>query len=193
MSSAFRLLSRRLLCLGAILVMAPVVRAQELPKALFVPEDASPAMKAALTVGSILSTAAGVQIIKSPTAWPRTWEGFGARVADQTGFYVTKTATFRAVAQVLDYRQDVAPFAPEALIGCAITATFTAFDASGRRRVNAPLVTSVVVGTGASLLWRPERHDAGTAWAFAGTRLGVSFGGYVAQRILMDWWTQRGR
>jgi hypothetical protein len=76
-------------------------------------------------------------------------------------------------------------------VRCAFTATFTAFDDAGRRRVNVPLVASLLVGTGASLLWRPERRDADAAWAFVGTRLGILSGGFVAERLVVDWWAQR--
>jgi hypothetical protein len=79
------------------------------------------------------------------------------------------------------------------VVRCAFTVTFTAFDHAGRRRVNVPLVASLLVGTGASLLWRPERRDADAAWAFVGTRLGILSGGYVMERLVVDWWARRGR
>jgi len=155
--------------------------------------DAPPATKAALTGAMILAGAAGAQTIKTPKAWERTWTGFGARVADQTGFYLVQTSSFRTLGRALDYRQDAVLCPRDALIGCSFTATFTAFDREGRRRFNAPLVTSILVGTGASLLWRPERHDNGESWAFVGTRLGIAFGGYVVERIVVDWLAQRER
>lgn len=156
-------------------------------------DGASATTKAALTGGLIVTGAAGAQFIKTPKAWAQTWEGFGYRVADQTGFYFVQTSTFRSLGSVLDYRQDALLCPKERLVGCAFTATFTAFDRTGRRRFNAPLVTSILVGTGASLLWRPERHNNGESWAFVGTRLGIAFGGYVAERIVVDWWAQRAR
>ena len=155
--------------------------------------DAAPATKAALTGGLILTGAAGAQFIKAPKAWAQTWPGFGYRVADQTGFYLAQTSTFRTLGRALDYRQDAVLCPRDALVGCAFTATFTAFDRQGRRHFNVPLVTSILVGTGASLAWRPERHNNGESWAFVGTRLGIAFGGYVAERIVVDWWAQRAR
>lgn len=153
--------------------------------------DASPATKAALTGGLILAGAAGAHLIKTPKAWAQNWTGFGSRVADQTGFFVVQTSTFRSLGHLLDYRQDAVLCPRDALVGCALTATFTAFDRQGRRQFNVPLVTSILAGAGASLLWRPERHDNGESWAFVGTQLGLALGGYVAQRIVVDWWAQR--
>jgi hypothetical protein len=145
----------------------------------------------ALTGGLILSGAAGAHVIGSPEGWAQTWPGFGSRVADQAGFYLVQTTTSGLMGRALGYRPDAARCPREVLVGCAFRATFTAFDRTGRRRLNAPLVTSIVVGTGASVLWRPERRDATETWAFVGTRLGISFGGYVAERLLVDWWASR--
>ncbi|MBA3853455.1 MAG: hypothetical protein C0503_03510 [Gemmatimonas sp.] len=177
--------------MGVASSAAPTLRAQDVVQMSVTGTDASPATKAALTGSLILVGAAGAQAIKTPKAWSRTWEGFGSRVADQTGFYLVQTTTFRSLGRALDYRQDAVLCPRDALVGCAFTATFTAFDREGRRRFNAPLVTSILVGTGASLLWRPERQGNAESWGFVGTRLGIAFGGYVAERILVDWWAQR--
>lgn len=147
--------------------------------------------KAALTAGMILAGASGAQIIRTPDAWPRTVGGFGQRVADQTGFYVVQTVTFRAVESVLDYRPDAVLCPKSRLLKCSFVSTFTAFDRVGRRRTNWPMITSIVAGTGASLAWRPERKDNAKAWGFVATRLGIGFGGYVVERFVVDWWTQR--
>ncbi|WKW13413.1 hypothetical protein Strain138_002732 [Pseudogemmatithrix spongiicola] len=186
-----RFLRSLLASAGVALAAAPALRAQPVVQMSVTGADASPATKAALTGSLILAGAAGAQLIKTPKAWDRTWQGFGYRVADQSGFYLVQTTSFRALGRALDYRQDAVLCPRDGLVGCAFTATFTAFDREGRRRVNTPLVTSILVGTGASLLWRPERHDNGESWAFVGTRLGIAFGGYVAERILVDWWAQR--
>lgn len=177
--------------MGAVVATAPTLRAQSIEAVSATAADAAPATKAALTGGMILVGAAGAQLIHTPKAWRTDWEGFGFRVADQTGFYLVQTTSFRSLASLLDYRQDAVLCPRDRLVGCAFTATFTSFDREGRRRFNAPLVTSILVGTGASLLWRPERNDNGESWAFVGTRLGIAFGGYVAERIVVDWWAQR--
>jgi hypothetical protein len=178
---------------GAATSATPALRAQEVLPMSVTGGDAAPSTKAALTGGMILAGAAGAQLIHTPKAWAQDWEGFGYRVADQAGFYAVQTTAFRSLAALLDYRQDAVLCPRERLARCAFTATFTAFDREGRRRLNAPLVGSIVVGTGASLLWRPERHDSGESWAFVGTRLGIAFGGYVVERIVVDWWVQRPR
>lgn len=153
--------------------------------------ESSPATKVLLTASLIAAGASGAQAIKTPEAWPRTWGGYGQRVADQTGFYVVQTTTFRALTAGLDFRQDAVLCPKDALMRCAFTATFTAFDRRGARRVNVPLITSILAGTGASVAWRPERRDSAKTWAFVGTRLGIAFGGYVAERLVLDWWAHR--
>lgn len=179
------------LCAGAILRAAPALSAQD--AASVTGDSASLATMAALTGSLILAGAGGAQLIGSPTAWSRTWPGFRSRVADQTGFYLVQLSTVQSLGRVMGYRPDATPCLRDALVGCAVTATFSAFDREGRRRVNVPLVASILVGTGASLLWRPERNDRGQAWAFVGTRVGITVGGFVAERIVVDWWAQRHR
>jgi hypothetical protein len=180
---------------------------------------ASPLGAAAATAGLVLAGAAGAQVIGTPYAWPRTLRGFGQRAADQTGFYVLQTASYRALRSVTGWRGDEAPCAPTpagavgreavgpavaapvagaaarlglgALASCAVRRTFTAYDRGGVRRVDAPLLASIVAATGASVAWRPERHSAGEAWAFVGTRLGVVLAGFTAERLLVEW--RRGR
>lgn len=183
---------RTVALLGAVAVMAPAVAAQEAVAPRLAPDSgASVATTVALTGGLIVAGAAGAQLVGSPTAWPRNWRSLGHRVADQTGLYLVQTATYHTVGRALRYRPDAAPCPRDGLVRCAFTATFTAFDDAGRRRVNVPLVASLLVGTGASLLWRPERRDAGAAWAFVGTRLGILSGGFVAERLVVEWWAQR--
>lgn len=191
MRSSLRSLTLSVVSVGAVLASAPTLPAQSIEAVSITAVHAPPLTKAALTGGMILAGAAGAQLIHTPKAWAQDWQGFGYRVADQTGFYIVQTTSFRSLAALLDYRQDAVLCPRDRLVGCAFTATFTAFDREGRRRVNAPLVGSILVGTGASLLWRPERHDNGESWAFLGTRLGIAFGGYVVERVVVDWWAQR--
>jgi hypothetical protein len=145
----------------------------------------------ALTAGLIISGATGAQIIGTPEAWPRTIGAFGQRVADQTGFYLVQTSTYRLVTNEFRWSADTTMCARNELVRCSFVRTFTAFDRNGVRRANAPLLSSILVATGVSVAWRPERKDADKALAFVATRLGIAFSGYVAERILVDWW--RGR
>lgn len=179
--------------MGAVCATAPTSRAQAIAAVSITGADTPPTTKAVLAGGMILAGATGAQLIHSPNAWSPDWRGFGARVADRSGFAFVQMASFRALTATLDYRQDAVLCPRDRLVGCAFAATFTAFDRDGRRRFNAPLVTSILTGTAVSLLWRPERRDHGESWAFVGTRLGIAFGGYVVERVVVDWWAQRAR
>lgn len=176
---------------SAMLLMAAALPAQDITQLSVTAAEGSPATKAALTAGMILAGASGAQLIKSPEAWPRTVGGFGNRVADQAGFYVVQTLTFRGVERWIDYRPDAVLCPKDRLLRCSVVSTFTAFNRVGERRANWPMITSIVAGTGASLLWRPEGRDHTKSWHFVATRLGIGFGGYVAERFVVDWWTQR--
>jgi hypothetical protein len=162
---------------------------------------AAPLAGAAATGGLILLGAAGAQTLQTPTAWPRTAGGFGRRVADQTGFYVLQTASQRALAAGLGWRDDAAPCARRGagwraalpLAGCAVARTFTAVDGGGARRAHVPFLASVGAATAASVLWRPERRSAATAQTFVATRLAVVFAGFAGERLLVEWRRGRGR
>lgn len=145
----------------------------------------------ALTAGLIVAGASGAQLVKSPEAWPRTVGGFGQRIVDQTGFYIVQTGSNQLAMRALGWRPDTEPCRRSELVGCAFTRTFTAYDRNGVRRLHTPLIASILLGTGASVAWRPERDDPAKTWAFVGTRLGIVFGGYVAERIVVDWWRAR--
>lgn len=174
----------------AVCLIASETPAQEAMTPAF--SDAPSSVSKGVQVGSlIIIGAAGAHLIGSPETWTRTWPHFGYRVADQTGFYLVQNSTAQVLGRALEYRPDRSPCPREALVGCALTATFTAFDRDGHRRINVPFVASLLLGTGISLIWRPERHDSGKAWTFIGTRLGIATGGYVAEKILLEGWARR--
>lgn len=159
------------------------------------PHGGSAAASVATTGGLILLGAAGAQAIRTPTAWPRTVEGFGRRVADQTGFYLLQTGTQRALTAATGWRPDETPCPDRRLLpltSCAVVRTVTAVDREGARRVGVPFLASVGVATLGSLAWRPERGDAGEARAFLATRLAVVLAGYAGERLLVEWWRGRG-
>lgn len=145
----------------------------------------------ALTAGLVIAGATGAQIVGTPEAWPRTLGAFGQRVADQTGFYLVQTSTYRVVTNEFGWAADTTRCNTSELVRCSFVRTFTAFDRNGVRRANVPLLSSILAATGVSVAWRPERKDNEKALAFVATRLGLAFGGYVAERMLVDWW--RGR
>jgi hypothetical protein len=51
----------------------------------------------------------------------------------------------------------------------------------------------VGTATAATARRRPERRAPAKARAFVATRLGVVFGGYAAERLLVEWRRARGR
>lgn len=145
----------------------------------------------ALTAGLIVAGASGATIIQTPTAWPRTIPAFGLRVADQTGFYVVKTGSTALLNRALGWQPDTARCPRAGLVGCAVVRTFRSYDREGTARFNVPRTAGIVLGTGVSALWRPERSDNAKTWAFVGTRLGIVVTGYVAERVFVDWWAGR--
>lgn len=151
------------------------------------------AQTVAVTAGLILAGASGAQLIKSPEAWPRTVPAFGQRVADQTGLYLVLTGTSYAFAKHSAWQADTTTCPRSALVRCGVTRTLTAFDGHGVRRANVPLFTSIAAGTAVSALWRPERKSADTLAGFVAFRLAITTTGYVAERILEDWWRTRRR
>jgi hypothetical protein len=176
-----------------MLLMSAALPAQDVTQLSVTAAESSPTTKAALTAAMILAGASGAQVLKSPDDWPRTVRGFGKRVGDQTGFYVVQTLTFRGMESLIDYRPDAVLCPKSRLLSCSVVSTFTAFNRTGERRANWPMITSIVAGTGASLLWRPEGRDHRKTWHLVATRLSIGFGGYVAERFVVDWWAQRGR
>lgn len=144
-----------------------------------------------LTTALIVASAAGTQLLRTPDAWPRTPRGFGNRLLDQGGFYLAQTTLQRALFRAGGWRPDADPCGRGLRLGCATVRTLTVHDRGGARRANLPLLASVGAASLLSAAWRPERRDAGSAAAFAGARIGIVLGGYVAERALVDWW--RGR
>lgn len=145
----------------------------------------------ALTAGLIVAGASGAQLVKSPEAWPQTVGAFGQRIADQTGLYIVQTGSHVLLQRVTGLQPDTEVCPRHGRVSCAFVRTFTAFDSAGVRRMNTPLMASIALGTGASLAWRPERKAPEDALAFVGIRLGVMVGGYVAERVFVDWWKSR--
>lgn len=176
----------------AVFACAAPLRAQDVEAVSVTAVESGPAATA-MRGGMILVNATGAQFIQAPKAWERTWAGFGYRVADRVGYAIVQESTYRTFTRALDLQPDAAPCARGRIVPCAFTATFTSFDSAGRRRANTPLFASLAIGAGTSLFWRPERHDPAKAWAFVGTRMGISAGANLAARIVVDWWAQRPR
>lgn len=141
----------------------------------------------ALTGALIVAGAAGAQVLHTPKAWPRTLEGFGKRVADQTGFYVAQAGSSHLVSRAIGYHIDDAPCTGQALIPCAVVRTFTARDRRNVRRFNVPFAASTLAATAVSVSWRPERATRSEALSFVATRVGVVFAGFIAERVLLEW------
>jgi hypothetical protein len=140
--------------------------------------------------------AAGAQLLGSPTAWDRTWAGYGYRLGDQVGFLLVEEGLKRGLRAAVGpaaparscWRDDRAWLAALAQgAGCAIVGTFVERSPDGGRRLNVPTVVSVLGATGASLAWRPERTNAAKAQSFLLVRTGIVFGGLSASRLFDDW------
>ncbi len=173
----------------ALLAVAPVVvRGQAPPEA---PAISRAVLRQALWYAVIpVSGAMGTQLIQSPTAWPRTWGGYGQRVADQAGFLVVEEGMRHFMTHQLGWHAESGRCADDPL-RCGVRRTFTLQDAAGRRRTNLPLLASVASATAVSLAWRPERKAAPKARGFVATRLAVSFGATATANVVTAWWGQR--
>jgi hypothetical protein len=139
--------------------------------------------------------AAGAQIIRSPEAWERTWEGYGYRLADQTGFLVVEESVRRGLRAAIGpaatntscWRPARGGLSAAARgVSCAVASTVVERAPDQSRRLNVPTIASVLVATGVSLAWRPERTNAAKARNFVLVRTGVVFGGLAATRLYTD-------
>jgi len=140
--------------------------------------------------------AAGAQLLGSPSAWERTWAGYGYRLGDQVGFLIVEEGLKRGLRAAIGpaaparscWRDDRAWLAALAQgTGCAIASTFVERSPGGGHRLNVPTVVSVLGATGVSLAWRPERTNAAKAQSFLLVRTGIVFGGLSASRLFDDW------
>lgn len=168
--------------------------------------DAATSHRAHLTLvaAGALGAATFNQATAMPAAWPRTWRGYGARVADQAGFAVAEESLRAVLTRVSPWRapRDAVAVPCEgagpghawvARVGraasCGIARTLVVRTASGARRPNVPLLGAIAGASALSLAWRPERADHGKGLVFVGTRFGVVTGGAAltdAWRALRD-------
>lgn len=170
-------------------LLAPSLRAQQTPITTVLVDSAphGRATAIAMTGALIVAGAAGAQVLHTPKAWPRTIEGFGKRVADQTGFYLAQAGTGHLVSRATGYRTDDTPCTGQSLLPCAVARTFTARDRHNVRRANVPFLVSTFAATAASVTWRPERETRSQALSFVATRVGVVFAGFIAERAMLEW------
>ena len=171
------------------LLLGSTLAAQQAPVTTVLKDSASHgrATAVAMTGALIVAGAAGAQVLHTPKAWPRTFGGFGKRVADQTGFYLAQAGSSHLVSRATGYRPDDTPCSGPSLIPCAVVRTFTARDRRNVRRANLPFLVSTLAATAASVTWRPERETRSQALSFAATRVGVVFAGFIAERALLEW------
>lgn len=145
----------------------------------------------AFSLGMILAGAGGTQYVQSPKAWPQTVGGYGNRVADLAGFTVVQAATQKSLEAMSGWRPYAAVCVRERLIACTYERTFTGFDRNGIRHRNYPLIAGIVVGSAASVLWRPERQDDTKTLMFISTRILSTTAGAWGGRIVHDWLATR--
>jgi len=177
-------------------IIAPGARAQD-PHSGAPPDSAPPVPRFVPYVArTAVAGAAGTWVLGAPKAWARTPAGFGKRVADQGGLYTLQVGGERLLLRGMGWHHGGAPCRERSflrLAACATARTAVARDGQGVRRVNVPLLGSVVAATAVSLAWRPERGDAAEGRLFIGTRVGVVLAGYVAERFVLEWWHGRTR
>lgn len=145
----------------------------------------------AFSVGMILAGAGGSQVVQSPKAWPQTIGGYQNRVGDLAGFTIVQAATQRSIEAMYGWRPYAAVCVRERLLSCAYERTFTGFDRNGVRHRNLPLMAGIVVGSAASVLWRPERLDDTKTLMFIGTRILTTTAGAWGGRVVHDWLATR--
>ncbi|MES3034902.1 MAG: hypothetical protein V4813_12965 [Gemmatimonadota bacterium] len=180
---------RRSFVVTLALLLASRAHAQQVPVTTVLVDSAphGRGTAIAMTGALIVAGAAGAQLLHTPKAWPRTFEGFGKRVADQTGFYIAQAGTSHLVSRATGYRTDDTPCTGQSLLPCAVARTFTARDRRNVRRANLPFLASTLVATAASVTWRPERETRSQALSFVATRVGVVFAGFIAERAFLEW------
>jgi hypothetical protein len=129
------------------------------------------------------------QATAMPVQWKRTWHGYGARLADQTGFGVAEESLRLGLLAAMPWK-GVAMECPSARrasgrgffprVGaagaCGIVNTLVVRNADGARRPNLPLIGAIMGASALSLTWRPERVDAGKGQMFVITRIGFVSG-----------------
>jgi hypothetical protein len=174
------------LLVGTLLLPLRALSAQGVEQMSVTGAQAPKSTKVARAVGFVFLGATWGQVTHSPELWPRTVSGYGQRLADGTGMVIVAQTTGSILSTRLDYRGDAVLCPRDRLVGCAVTATFTAFNRRGERRPNYPKLLGLTAGTAASLLWRPERRDNGESWSMALTRIGLGLGVGIAERIVLD-------
>ena len=153
-----------------------------------------------------VSAATMTQALGAPTAWRRTWGGFGRRVGDQAGFTVIEEGTRLALVATVNWVPDTVPCRGRVTesgalrlravlprLGCAVRETVLLRTPSGRPRPNFPLAVGVVGAAAASTLWRPDADTPAHAVSLAATRTAIVFGATVISHLSSDWRQDRKR
>lgn len=146
------------------------------------------------------------QALGSPTAWPRTWTGFGRRVGDQAGFAVIEEGTRLALGATVTWVPDTLPCGGRGTssravrlgallprLGCAVRETVLLRTPEGRARPNFPFGVGVIAASAASTLWRPEADTPAHALSLAATRTAIVLGATVISHLISDWRQDRAR
>jgi hypothetical protein len=126
-----------------------------------------------------------------PSAWTRTWHGYGARLGDQAGFAVAeeslrlllKAVPWEGGARPCDAAKPGRAWLARAggAARCSIVNTLVVSNPEGARRPNVPFLGAVIGGSALSLAWRPERADVSKARWFVLTRISLVAGGAMAK------------
>ena len=148
-------------------------------------QKATPGAAAGRAAAAILLGAGIGQAFGSPSRWHQNFDGLGRRVADQTGFVVIRSATARALTASTGWHPNPEPCVT-ARIRCALSRTLLLQAHNGARRPNLPLIGSLMAGSAASVLWRPERSRRSDALTYSLARVGGGIAAAVARRALRE-------
>lgn len=148
-------------------------------------QDVTPGAAAARAAAAILLGAGIGQAFGSPSEWHQNFDGFGRRVADQTGFVLIRSAAARALAAQTGWHPNSEPCVT-ARIRCALNRTLLLQARDGARRPNLPLIGGLMAGSAASVLWRPERSRRSDALTYSLARVGGGIAAAVARRALRE-------
>ncbi len=191
----FALMATAIVAFGAAAAGLGAQPAQETVEAKVEPKVERPSRGVMLYVTPFISASWG-QTLKTPKAWPRTAGGYASRVGDQFGFLIVEEGVKHLVDRAVPWVDDRSTclknpvsFAREVItrFGCAVARTSTMRTTEGELRPNLPFISGALIGTGASLTWRPERSSAVSSRAFVVQRLGITYGATALVRMITDW------
>jgi hypothetical protein len=114
-----------------------------------------------LLTGAVLAPAAAgfQQWQQEPDVWPKSWSGYGRRLASEAGRVTVEATAINAIALALHERVGYVPCRCTAgmrRFGWALAAGVSSPQRDGRRRIAIGKLTGPYVGALAQAAWTPE-------------------------------------